>query len=359
MSFVQPDSTFLIPLSRPEGALGVLPDFVGDENNQTLKYFLKPSNTDGHDWPLVLFGPTGTGKTGLAHSLVNLDPTLNSGRPIFQTFVDFSRLFQSAVDTDSTQEFRQKYLKSDLIVLDDLQEFVRFPKAQQEMVNLLDQLHHSGSPLVVTSNQPVQLINGLLPQLVSRLLHGLSIELKPPGPHARRVIIDRLANLHGAPLATDALDVLVDRLPLTFPKINQFFIQYLTSCNRQPDAVISREDLLAYFNQLNSKDQEKIVDLIIRSVANEFKLSPADIRGSSRKQTTALARAISIYLHRTLLLMSFAKIGSYYGNRDHSTVMHAYRKVLDLLGDDRNDNIPRARTLKLESQLHEILAVNI
>ena len=110
---------------------------------------------------------------------------------------------------------------------------------------------------------------------------------------------------------------------------------------------------------MNSKDQEKFVDLIIRSVANEFKLSPADIRGSSRKQTTALARAISIYLHRTLLLMSFAKIGSYYGNRDHSTVMHAYRKVLDLLGDDRNDNIPRARTLKLESQLHEILAVNI
>ena len=359
MNFVQPDSTFLIPLSRPEGAPGVLPDFVADENNQTLKYFLDPANTECHDWPLVLFGPTGTGKTGLAHSLVQLQQTPRPRRPIFQTFVDFSRLFQSAVDTDSTQEFRQKYIKSDWIVLDDLQEFVRFPKAQQEMINLLDQLHQSGSPLVVTSNQPVQHINGLLPQLVSRLLHGLSIELKPPGPHARRVIIDRLADLHGADLTTDAVDILVDRLPLTFPKINQFFIQYLANCNRQPGAPISGEDLLAYFNQLNSKDQEKFADLIIRSVANEFKLSPADIRGSSRKQTTALARAIAIYLHRSLLLMSFAKIGSYYGNRDHSTVMHAYRKVLDLLGDDRNDNIPRARTLKLESQLHEILAVNI
>ena len=106
MNFVQPDSTFLIPLSRPEGAPGVLPDFVADENNQTLKYFLDPANTEFHDWPLVLFGPTGTGKTGLAHSLVQLQQTPRPGRPIFQTFVDFSRLFQSAVDTDSTQEFQ-------------------------------------------------------------------------------------------------------------------------------------------------------------------------------------------------------------------------------------------------------------
>ena len=130
MNFVQSDSTFLIPLSHPSGAPGILPEFVADQSNPTLRYFLDPVNLRCSDWPLVLFGPTGTGKTGLAHSLVKPDMMLGAGRPVYQTFVDFSRLFQSAVDTDSTQEFRRRYLKAGLVVLDDLHEFSRFPMAQ-------------------------------------------------------------------------------------------------------------------------------------------------------------------------------------------------------------------------------------
>lgn len=359
MGFVQPDSTFLIPLLRSSRAPGALPEFVGDGNNEALKYFMKPESMRSSDWPLVLFGQTGTGKTELAHSIIMPDGLPGSAKPVYQTAIEFSRLFKSAVDTDSTRDFRLRYMKSALVVIDDLHHFSRFPAAQQELVYVLDQLAAKGTPVITTSNRPVQLVDGLMPQLASRLLGGLCVDLKPPGPDARQVIINRLAAVHEMDLDPGLVGFLANRLPVTVPKIRQFFVQFLAQRSGPAGAPVAQDELAAYFDQLKSYDREKLADLIIQSVAREFKLSPADIKGSSRKQTTALARSVSIYLHRSLLLMSFAKIGSYYGGRDHSTIMHAYKKVLAFLGDDRNDNVPRARTLKLESQLNEIFAVNV
>ncbi len=359
MDFVQPGSTFLIPLLRASHAPGTLPEFVGDEANETLRYFAKQENLPRSDWPLVLSGPTGSGKTELAYSIVKPDESPGSAKPVYQSAVEFSRFFKSAVDTDSTRDFRLRYMKAPVVVVDDLHQFSRFPAAQQEMVYILDQLALKGTPVIVTSAQPVQLVDGLMPQLASRLLNGLCVDVKPPGPAARRVIISRLAGVYETRLGPGAVGLLVKRLPVTVPKIRQFFIQFLAQRERPAGAPVVQDELSAYFDHLNSNDQEKLADLIIQSVAREFELSPADIRGSSRKQTTALARSVSIYLHRSLLLVSFSKIGSYYGGRDHSTIMHAYKKILALMGDDRNDNPSRSRTLKLESQLNEIFALNI
>lgn len=359
MDFVQPDSTFLIPLLRSSHAPGALPEFVGDETNETLRYFTKQENMRHSDWPVVLSGPTGAGKTELAYSIVKPAESSGSAKPIYQSAVEFSRFFNSAVDTDSTRDFRLRYMKSTLVVVDDLHHFSRFPAAQQEMVYLLDQLAFKRTPVVMTSNQPVQLVDGLMPQLASRLLNGLCVDVKAPGFAARCIIISRLASIHKMEIGPGSVSFLVKRLPVTVPKIRQFFVQFLVQRNLPAGAPVAQDELSAYFDHLNSNDQEKLADLIVQSVAREFKLSPADIRGSSRKQTTALARSVSIYLHRSLLLMSFSKIGSYYGGRDHSTIMHAYKKVLAFMGDNQNDNISRTRTLKLESQLNEIFAVNV
>ena len=359
MDFVQPDSTFIIPLLRPNSAPGALSDFVGDENNKTLRYLITSQSLKTSDWPLILYGSTGTGKTELAHSIIKLDPFSVASKPIYQSAIEFSRFFNSAVDTDSTEGFRKRYIKSGGLVVDDIHNFSRFPAAQQEMVYLLDQLALIGTPIIMTANQPVQMIEALIPQLASRLLNGLCINLKPPGIEARRVIVNRLANVFDIEMDLESVDLLVKRLPVTVPKIRQFYVQFLAQRDSSFSGPVTRNELSIYFDELNSKDQERLANLIIQSVAREFKLSPTDITGSSRKQTTALARSISIYLHRSLLLMSFSKIGSYYGGRDHSTIMHAYKKILDVLNDDQKDNASRARTLKLESQLNEVLAVNI
>ena len=359
MVFVQTNSTFLIPLLRPNCAFGTLSEFVGDEANDALRYLSNPETIRSSDWPVVLFGPTGTGKTELAHSIISQNEVPPTAKPIYQTAIEFSRLFKSAVDTDSTREFRLKYKKSSVLVLDDLHHFSRFPSAQQELVYLIDQLVLRNIPLIATANQPVQNIDGLIPQLTSRLLNGLSIDVHPPGPAARRIIIQKLSDFHEVVLDSKSVDFLIKRLPVTVPKINQFFIQYRSIQKSSSKSPVSLEELIAYFDQLHSGDQDQFAELIIQTVAKEFKLSAADIKGSSRKQTTAMARSIAIYLQRSLLMLSFTKIGSLYGGRDHSTIMHAYKKILDIATDDQSENIARIKTLKLESLLNELLAVNI
>ena len=359
MVFVQTNSTFFIPFLRPNCAFGALSEFVGDEANEALRYLTNSETMRSSDWPIVLFGPTGTGKTELAYSVVAQNEPTPSAKPVYQTSVEFSRLFKSAVDTDSTREFRLKYEKASVLVLDDLHQLSRFPSAQQELVYLIDQLVIKNIPIITTANLPVQNIDGLIPQLASRLLNGLSFGVHPPGPAARKIIIEKLSGFHEATLDAKSVDFLVKRLPVTVPKINQFFIQFRSSNQSSSQNTISLVELADYFDQLHSGDQDRFAELIIQTVAKEFKLSVADLKGSSRKQTTAMARSIAIYLQRSLLKLSFTKIGSLYGGRDHSTIMHAHKKIIDIITDHKNENIIRIKTIKLESQLNELLAVNI
>lgn len=356
MDLVAPHTTFSIPFRRPNSAFGSLPAFVGDQANLVLKYLLKPGDIRDSDWPLILVGPPGTGKTELAHSVI-IGAAEFGKKPVLTSATEFSRSFRSAIETDSVREFRSKYTKSGGVVLDQIDDLVRFPKSQLELVFLIDRLVQRNVPLVATCGNSFGNSEQILPQLASRLSAGLSLPVYPPGKLARQQIIQQLAQIHSIQLGPAEIDFLVQRLSVTVPRIGLFFNQWVSSIDRSDS--VSVKQLETYFEQTMLADSDRLMKLIVEAVAKQFQLSASDITSSSRKQTTSLARSIVVYFSRKMLGISFSRIGGYLGNRDHSTIMHAFNKANRVVDQAGTDDVNLTRIAHLELQLNELMAANV
>jgi chromosomal replication initiator protein len=363
--------------------------FVGDESNVLLKYLVSESSNehlaalDSH-WPIVLFGPSGTGKTSLALTIISelsdrvdesrqsksvvpfsaKPTTTNSGKPVFMSALDFDRRFRSALETDSVEDFRSRLIQSSGLVVDDLHQLVGKLAAQNEFVLILEEMCRKNRPIVITLESSPQLCGSLSAQLVSRLSSGLTLPVNPPGPSARREIIRDLARINEIDLTEDAAELLVDRLNVTVPKLDHVFAQIKTSLRAEKTNPVQPVDAtkLTMIFKKSVGDLESLTQLIIKKVAAEFDLKVSELKSNSRKQSIVMARGVAIYLNRALLGTSFLKIGSYFGNRDHSTIMHANRKIEKLISS-RDDNIDAGSTknvvFKLKQQLTEQFASQI
>ena len=366
--------------SRPLG----LARFVGDTSNLLLKYLISEESRNNLDsqWPIVLFGPSGTGKTSLALTIISdltdqsdqvdevipfdkskTEPSL--GRPIFLSALEFDRRYRSAIETDSVDDFRKKLIQSAGVIIDDIDRLENKTGAQAELVRVLEQMSAKNRPIVVTMPTSPQLCNGLSSRLVSRLSLGLSLPVNPPGPEARLEIIRELANINQINLSEDAAQLLADRLQVTVPKLNHVFAQIKTSLaaeTNQQSKIINASRLTQIFKK-SASEIESLCSLIIKSVAKEFDLKVSDLKSNSRKQSIVMARGVSVYLNRELLGVSFLKIGSYLGNRDHSTIMHANRKIEKLISSDSDtneaDSSIQSIVFKLKQELTEKFASQI
>jgi len=395
---------------RPSG----LARFVGDHKNQLLRIFsdehsIRLCQQMSHDssrhwWPLVLFGPSGTGKTSLALALIseisdpqlapdsesssklssansanqnssgskNRTPSRSNEKPVVLSAADFDRRFRAAIASDSVADFRRRMLRCSGLVIDDLQQIVDKSAAQNELLYLIDQRALRNRPLIFTMEQDPVRCDGLSPQLISRLSGGLCLPVHAPGRDALKTILLDLAQCHHLTLTDNAIALLLDRLQVTVPKILHFFSQLkmavrtesMDDTKSQSLPVIDATFITRMFYRSES-DRLKLAKLIIKHVAAEFHLKPTDIRSDSRKQSFVMARGISIWLIRKLLDLSFAKIGSLFGNRDHSTIMHAYRKTdqqLELSEDSLNSEFAASirHTLdRLELKLSNLFASEI
>ena len=361
--------------------------FVGDQPNQLLKVFSlhkARSANQANDsqasiwstrstWPLVLFGPSGTGKTSLGLSfLSNLSKSNQASsktqsksvdlQPGYITASDFERRFRSAMETDSVVEFRLKLAARSGLLIDNLHELASKPVAQHEIVQLIDTLVAKNRPVLFTMEQSPYETTQLIPQLASRLGSGLTLPVSPPGADARFEIIRDLADLHQLRFTNEAVQVLVDRLPVTVPGINHILIQFklsLSDSERSLDASPIDSDQVVQWLCVDNASIDLIEKLIRKTVAKAFNIKVADLSSQSRKQTTVLARGVAIWLNRQLTRTSFKKIGQQFGNRDHSTIMHAWRKIDSLVNGDHTNHDNDRNTQQTIQKLKQALAQQI
>lgn len=299
--------------------------FAGPEN-VLLSHVVATSSTPTEiQYPVLMYGPAGVGKS---HLLRGLTDRFQASHPraqlSLQQGVDFCRELSQAHEVGSLADMRQRWRALDYFALDDLPALADKPYAQLELLNLLDRLLDRDASVLLTS----RLTPGELPfspALKSRLCGGLTVPIEVPNPETRAAIVQRFADEVSLTLPDAVIQRLVEITPASVPELRGLVLQ-LSQSQHEEQRPLNLE-LVNQVIQQRVGNTVPGVREIIKKVARYFGLTVAELTGPSRRQTTVLARDTAIFLTRHLRKDSFEQIGTYFGGRDHSTIMHAFHKI--------------------------------
>lgn len=269
--------------------------------------------------PLVLIGPTGSGKTHLARGVANrLREQLPSGSVAYLSVAEFGRHYQQAREQDQLDQLRTSLRNLRLLVLEDFHLLRPRAVVQYELRETVDALLASDAIVLITTQQSLTTIPSLEPSLRDRLASGLTVSLRPPSEAARLDILQLAAAARGADLDVERARRLSQQIDGPVPRLFR--------------AIAELEPSIA--TQHRATEQSPSMRQIVAVVARYFSLSQTLLRGPSRRRSTVYARSVAVYLARTLTNLSYAQIGSDLGRRDHTTTMHADRRLREQLTTD-------------------------
>lgn len=289
-----------------------------------------------HYNPIVLYGPSGTGKSHLALGLAADWKARHRKRVECVSAVDFARELAEAVETQGLEEFRTKYRRPGLLVFEDIGNLGKRSSeklsAQDEFVHALDVLTDGGSWVIVTAATAPSAMSGMLPTLQSRLAAGLTLPLALPERDTRLAIINRLAELRKIDLPERAARALAEGLAGTVPELVGALTQLEVPARRDGCGINVKavRTLLADRNV----QAKASIHAIALAAARHFALKLSDLRSPSRQRAVVAARDAAVYLARNMLKCSFDEIGRYFGGRDHATMMHSWHKIENLQNID-------------------------
>ncbi len=336
------DSIIAIPLpGHPLGPGGdrnscsALPEFLAGPENRLVEPAVRSVLDDppGGYNPLVFCGPDGTGKSHLGRGLAAQWHTRYPRRRVLcTTAADFARELTDAVETQATDELRNRYRKAGLLILEDIDRLAGKDDIQEELVHTLDALLATGRRIVVTAWAAPARLAGIIQRLQSRLDCGLTVPLALPGAAARLAILQQLARLRKIQLSESAAAMLAEALPLTVPELLDVLLQ-LEIPARLQGGTVDAETARSFLALRNGSQRAGLHDIAV-ATARLFALRLSDLRGASRRQAVVTARGVAMYLARQLTPKSLEQIGRYFGGRDHTTVMYGCRKTEELLKND-------------------------
>ncbi|MCI0493289.1 MAG: DnaA/Hda family protein, partial [Planctomycetes bacterium] len=346
-----PGRTFVVTsVSAADNAPPVtLPSFIaGPENQLVAASFGRllaepPVNGHAHSAPLssdpagrhpstprliAIHGPTGSGKTHLARGLVRCwQRRCGSESAEYLTTIDFRREFIAAIDSNTVKQFRQRLRSRQLLAFDGLDHLPRDQHLLAELRNTLDQFEETDKIILVTATLPIATLPNLSPDIRSRLAAGLVLQLAPPGTSARQRLATQTAAALGRLLPDEAACRLANNVRGT---ANDIFGAVLELCANAPaprgDRTLPPDQTEPYLASLATR--RPALHEIIAVVARYYRIPQRILKSGSRKQVTVLARATAIFLAREIAGCSYENIGRALGGRDHSTIMHSYRKIL-------------------------------
>lgn len=298
--------------------------------------------------PIVFCGPSGVGKSHLALGLATAWKNSFPRRPVvFTAAIDFARQLADAVETKTVDDFVVRYRQASLLVMEDVHHLQDKPAAQEELIHTLDALSDTGAQVVLTSRTAAHQLADFMPRLRSRLTAGLTVPLVPPGPAARRTVLDRLARAQGMNLPESVVGVLAERMVATVPELRGILsrLQMSAELEHRPVDLALVDEQLAEQARRNAPS----IDQIAKATARHFSLKLSDLRSSSRTRAVVSARGVAMYLARTLTPLSLEQIGRYFGGRDHTTVSHGCRRTEESMRSE--PGVHRAVT-ELREKLH-------
>jgi chromosomal replication initiator protein len=314
------------------------PNFVvGPSNELAYAAAVASTGSNGPRYnPLFICGGTGLGKTHLAHSIAHrLLEDRADARVLYISAERFTNEFIEALQHHRMEEFRTRYRRNcDALLVDDIQFLAGREQTQEEFFHTFNALRDADKPIVVTSDKYPQELQRMPERLISRFTSGLVADVQTPALETRVAIVRKKAALEGIPLTDEVAVLLAQSVKSNVRELEGTLIRLAakSSLLGRPIDLQFTESELATVNPIKA-DSSSVED-IQRAVCNHFSFSNAELLSKDRHKSVAFARQVAMYLCRQRLKCSFPELGRAFGNRDHTTVMSACRRVESLRRQD-------------------------
>ena len=287
--------------------------------------------------PLLIYGDSGLGKT---HLLNAIQVEIKKNHPDFNiVYVDcemFTNEIITAVKTATTEQFRDKYRKADVLLIDDIQFLAGKESTQEEFFHTFNTLHNDGRQIVIASDRPAKEIKSLEERLRTRFEWGLTADIQPPDFETRVAIVKRKAELLNLDLPNDVAEYIANHLKQNIrqlegavKKLNAYYmLEGIAPCIGVTTTAIK--------DTLNDSQPIPVtIEKILNEVARTYNVLPADIRGKKRNANVSAARQMTMYIIREVTGMSMEAIGQEF-QRDHSTVVYSIKTMEENISRDQH-----------------------
>ncbi|HEX7664741.1 MAG TPA: chromosomal replication initiator protein DnaA [Polyangiaceae bacterium] len=282
--------------------------------------------------PLFLCGGTGLGKTHLVHAVAHrVRAQRPSAKILYISAEKFINEFVQALQDQKMNEFRTRYReKCDLLLVDDIQFLASKTQTQEEFFHAFNALHQADKQIIVTSDKYPQQLERMEERLVSRFTWGLVADIQAPELETRVAIVRKKAQMEGIEVGDDVLLYIAQQVRSNVRELEGTLIRLAAKASltsRPIDLDFARQEIAM---SVGIRVNESSVEDVQRVVCHHFKLKSSDLLSKDRHKSIAFARHVAMYLCRERLKCSLPELGRAFGNRDHTTVMSAVRKVKTL-----------------------------
>jgi chromosomal replication initiator protein len=288
--------------------------------------------------PLFIYGGSGLGKTHLLHAIGQYATMLGNARFVrYVSTEEFTNDFINSLRDDKTQAFQRRYRDVDILLIDDIQFLENRERTQEEFFHTFNTLHNANKQIVISSDRKPKDLATLEDRLRTRFEWGLLADIQPPDLETRIAILQKKAAQERLFAPPDVLEFIASRIANSIRELEGALIRVTAFANltRSPVQLALAEEVLRDFIP-DGSGPEINADQIMASTAEYFGVSLDDLRGHSRSRVLVNARQVAMYLCRELTDLSLPRIGQAFGGRDHTTVMHADRKIRQQMAERRS-----------------------
>jgi chromosomal replication initiator protein len=286
--------------------------------------------------PLFIYGGVGLGKTHLMHAIGHYVKNQNkNANIIYVTSEKFTNDLINSIKDDKNVEFRNKYRKADILLVDDIQFIAGKERTQEEFFHTFNTLHESNKQIILSSDRPPKEIPTLEARLRSRFEWGLITDIQAPDYETRVAILQKKGEKDNIDIPNEVYTFIAAKIKSNIRELEGALIRvvaYSSLTNRNVSIELANEALKDIIS--NNKPKKVTVNLIIGVICKNYNLTPKELVSKRRSRNISFPRQIAMYICRELTDLSLPKIGEEFGGRDHTTVIHAKDKIYNQIKDD-------------------------
>lgn len=312
---------------------------IGDNSTFAYNASLAIAKNPGVSYnPCLIYGGVGLGKTHLLSSIGNhiIDNTPEL-KVMYVTAEMFTNEFIDSVGSNKMQSFKNKFRKVDVLLIDDIHFLQGKDGTQEELFHTFNNLYESKKQMVFTCDRPISELKNISDRLSSRFERGLNVDLQPPSYETRVAILKSKTEQRGSSMSEEILDYIATNVCTNVRDLESSLTKLIAFSELldQELTLDKTKELLGTLPSLAANANQSLsIDTIIKVVGEYFNVSSFEIKGKKKNKSLIQPRQISMYLARDITEYSTTEIGTEFGGRDHTTVMHSYDRIESLMKSD-------------------------